>query len=496
MKRMLFILAIIGMPILIMAQGISLGEPEIYSSSYYTTGIAIGDLNNDGYRDIILSHSPHGPGTFSLKLKHYVPGTGLSSIGELPYPEYTYGVTTLASVDLNQDSLDDVIVAIDTFIGIYYQRSNGMDSIAIIPTKEKLISFETGDFDNNGFVDIATGHVQSRHIYIFYQVALDSFITDTLNVPYATWAFLEAGDLNNDGKTDLGCIATRTKDTARLYSFMQGPQGLKHTYKIYQPPGDLGVHLNVNSFSVGDVTGDERDDLVISTGSDSSNAKVMVWRQKPNGSFFSQPLVFPTFHNPSALVLGDLDGDGLMEGVVGHEGWRAISVFYNGGSASEVTQARFSVPYVSAYHPKDIAIADLTGDGMPEVIVSHHNNKLLIFPNLEPPLQQALVDSSMLKEIFAQERVTREHEGIASIKAYPNPTDLRTDIQIDMHTSSQVELILFDLNGKQYFMQTYALQEGRNEVPIDLTEIPSGTYILFASDDMDNKLTHKLSIFH
>ncbi len=101
-----------------------------------------------------------------------------------------------------------------------------------------------------------------------------------------------------------------------------------------QVPGDLPVSL-----TVGDVNKDGRDDLLVAAlGSD----QVFVYPQSAAGTFGPDPTYrLATGIAPNAITLADLNGDGLPDVVVTNQFSGDVSVFLNSPSAPFAEEQRF-----------------------------------------------------------------------------------------------------------------------------------------------------------
>ncbi|GAB3345561.1 hypothetical protein GCM10027430_02250 [Lysobacter tyrosinilyticus] len=72
--------------------------------------------------------------------------------------------------------------------------------------------------------------------------------------------------------------------------------------------------------AIGDVTGDGRNDLVI-TGASGTGSKVYVYAQKGDGTLNTSPQVYSLDVGTSALAMGDLNQDGIQDVVLGQNGF-------------------------------------------------------------------------------------------------------------------------------------------------------------------------------
>ncbi len=199
---------------------------------YLNGGYGIGDVNNDGYDDFILSSSI-GPITSSKVYLYY----GGETIDTIPVFEFIpiYAYERFGSIerlgDLNNDGYDDFGISSfnwDTYKGNVYLLWGG-DSISwenrltlSSDTTEDFFGItmaNIGDINNDDYDDIAVGArdaitgTGTGKVYIYFGGQ------DMDNIPDTTLVAEEnefgriiknAGDLNSDGNTDF-CICGGSK---------------------------------------------------------------------------------------------------------------------------------------------------------------------------------------------------------------------------------------------------------------------------------------------
>ena len=63
---------------------------------------------------------------------------------------------------------------------------------------------------------------------------------------------------------------------------------------------------------------------------------------------------------------------------------------------------------------------------------------------------------------------------------YPNPANevLNIDIELTSHQGNEVEIEIMDINGRIIHSQHAQLDRGYNHLEVDLSEIPSGVYMI------------------
>lgn len=83
---------------------------------------------------------------------------------------------------------------------------------------------------------------------------------------------------------------------------------------------------------------------------------------------------------------------------------------------------------------------------------------------------------------------------IQQMIAYPVPAKDRIHLRITAKQPEPVQISLFDINGREVWKNTYDLQEGKNLIDINISQLPPGTYLyrLKAKTGIVNKKFVKL----
>ncbi|HEU5072265.1 MAG TPA: immunoglobulin domain-containing protein [Verrucomicrobiae bacterium] len=139
-----------------------------------------------------------------------------------------------------------------------------------------------------------------------------------------------------------------------------------------------------------DLDGDGRLDLV---AAEVNGARVSVFHNLAvpgtlTGSSFEPAFSLATGSDCRFVTAADLDGDGRADLVALNYGAKTISIFHNVGTVGMLNAASFAAPVVLAAPggPYEATLADLDGDGKPDLAVANSdNNTVSIYPNLATP---------------------------------------------------------------------------------------------------------------
>lgn len=179
---------------------------------------------------------------------------------------------------------------------------------------------------------------------------------------------LAKGDLNGDGVIDLVVgyyqlneTGTEPFQTGFDIHYGDGADSFMEPVMIYLPPQAAIGHI-----AVGDVTGDGRDDVVLT-----SNDVLVVFPQTSSRAI-GQFQAYSAFDHPSFALIADVDNDGLNDVVVNHSGWFTISLFKqrNGMLHAQPLLAPLQLANNWDFRvPNILAVGRLDGNHCPDIIL-------------------------------------------------------------------------------------------------------------------------------
>ena len=135
------------------------------------------------------------------------------------------------------------------------------------------------------------------------------------------------------------------------------------------------------SIAIADVNGDGKPDLIIANYS-SNNVSVLLGTG--TGSFTpATGSPFPVGANPSSVAVADVNGDGKLDIVTSNHGSNNVSVLLGTGTGSFTAAIGSPLSLATGARPSSVAIADVNGDGKADLVVANYGlNSVTVFPGL------------------------------------------------------------------------------------------------------------------
>jgi hypothetical protein len=232
------------------------------------------------------------------------------------------------------------------------------------PTGTQPASVATGDFNNDGSLDLAVSNLTSNTVSVFLGNG-DGTFRSAVDYPVGMEPrFVVVADLNGDGVPDLVVVNHVGSFSAGSVSVLLG-----NGDGTFQPAIKYDVGTGPSSVAVADFNGDGIPDLVV-TNYNGNNVSVLLG----NGDgTFQSPVNFDTGMNPDSVAVGDFNGDGNTDLVVANRNSRTVSVLLGNGDAT----FQAPVPYTAGAGPFCVLVADLNGDGILDLAVANQNDNMV-----------------------------------------------------------------------------------------------------------------------
>ena len=349
-----------------------------YPTGSWPEAVAIADLNGDGRKDVVLSTSFYSNTNDNSILVFYQNQAGTLN----PPIRYAAGAAanSVAIADFNGDGLKDIAVGKQgAGIRVFWQDAQGSFSNYTDYPTGNAYWICTGDFNNDGLSDIAGIGWSSSQVDVFTQGIGGLTFSASYPASYSGYNDIKAGDVNGDGLSDIVVMNGQTYAVPNVSVLLQTNGGFSPAIIC-----DLGGTELTAGVGIGDINADGRNDIVVCYGGNRPASKLAMFNQTPAGGFTkSGPL--DSYDIPQGIAVADLDLDGRSDVVTLHGGWQQAGVYMQNSSGSLNSELLFPLPYASSYNPHGLAVGDVNGDGMPDIVLADYNHGLVILYNTSPP---------------------------------------------------------------------------------------------------------------
>ncbi len=332
-----------------------------------------GDLNNDGFDDVIISNSPFN--SFSSSSESYIIFGGNSFNSSLNPSQLNgsngfvlnginanddFGASVSGAGDINGDGIDDIIIGApdaDIYDDGYYPDGN-------IYTGESYVIFGKNTIGNSGSFE--TNSLNGNNGFIIR--GIDSFDLSGSVVS-------DAGDINSDGFDDVIIGADNANDYRGESYVVFGGSSFNTEINLSELDGSNGFKIDddeefgysgISVSGAGDVNHDGFDDIIIDGavvfGGNSFDANVNLSELNGNNGFIFDGNIGPVSR------AGDVNNDGIDDVITG----KSIVFGSNSFDASvDLSELDGSNGFI--FNGEELGAivnaGDVNGDGVDDIII-------------------------------------------------------------------------------------------------------------------------------
>jgi hypothetical protein len=391
-----------------------------------------GDVNGDGYCDIIIAATDYYSGSFpNVKygkvFAYFGSGNGLS-----PTENWTadcdqlsgFGSALSTAGDVNGDGFSDIIIGADQYdnpevsegkVFVYHGSANGLLTIEnwISDSNQESAWFghyvsTAGDVNGDGYNDIIVGSIGydngengEGRAYVYHGSSnglssMPDWVTEgnQVGAEYG-WCVATAGDVNGDGYSDVIVSAhfydNDQSNEGKVYVYHGSSSGLSITPNWTMESNQVEAQFGYSVATAGDVNGDGFSDIIVGApyydngennegaafvyyGSSSGLLTTAYWITEGNQSSAR----FAT----SVATAGDVNGDGFSDVIIGAPDYDngqvdegQVFLYYGsvGGLSSIPDWTRESDQASASFGICVATAGDVNGDGYSDIIIGSHS---------------------------------------------------------------------------------------------------------------------------
>jgi hypothetical protein len=227
-----------------------------------------------------------------------------------------------------------------------------------------------GDFQGTGALGLAVTNQYANSVSVLLGQGNGAFEGATISTVGAGPSDIAAGDFTGHGRSDL---AVANHGVSILLAHSDGTFQAGASYSHF--------NADVQSVAVGDFNGDGKADLALNSGN--------ILLGNGDGTFQSPGWYIPNPARWVAVAVGDFNGDGHLD--------LAFTNPYTAGGLDVVLSNgdgtfRPTVSYTIEGYPDSVAVADVNGDGIPDLITANSgdNSVSVLLGNGDGTFQRAV----------------------------------------------------------------------------------------------------------
>ncbi len=419
---------------------------ETYLQTY---GAYAGDMNNDGYSDLVAVNESSD----DLRI--------LLNDGQGNYPTFTVYDTGDDSTpspsegaDFNNDGEIDLVVttAWDTEVRVLTGDGQGsFSNMETYYTSNGVRGVVVGDFDGDGWDDMLTTNRLDGDISIFINNGDGTFSETGMDLPNQDETACALADANGDGILDVFFASYNSQKVGVLLGDGEGNFFLNDEVAVQGRPWMIAA---------GDLNGDGFADVV--SVNSNANRTAVLFGDGAGG--LSQPTHYaPPNHNfPLAVDLGDIDGDGDLDVVTSNYASKTYTVFENDGAGQLILAANLNAPKASSC----AILHDRDNDGDLDITATdEEDDVILLFENPGTVINSA----------------PTAQKNDLSIAAFPNPADKQVTLRYHLPFKTEVSIAVYNSTGIQVQLLEMAVKPAGDHTLVWDTSGPvqPGIYFIF-----------------
>ncbi len=347
------------------AGSLAFSTESFSTGGWYPIGVAIADINLDALPDIVVANASNyytnEEFATNISILH-----GDNEATLEPSRTYYIGFRSnrVAVGDLDRDGYTDVVTSNfgDGTMGILFGTSTGIfdgtrsTTINVGGTPRGVA---LADLDGNGLIDILVASAPQGKLSTLMNIGSGQFATPRIieaSIDGTEPDSVVFGDFNHDSCLDAALTqgGYYSKSVSILLGYCDG---------TFSPRFEIEAGFNPYGIATGDFDADSNLDLAVANY---RGGTVSILFGDGLGTFPTKEEV-EVGSGASGIAAGDVDGDGIVDIAVASSESNTVSVLLSNGNGS-FRSSSFS----AGRNPSHLAVGDLDNDGDLDVAVSNH----------------------------------------------------------------------------------------------------------------------------
>jgi hypothetical protein len=332
---------------------VTFAAPVDYTVGTLPFANAVGDFNGDHILDVAtVNYTSNNVSVLFGK------GDGTFE----PVVNYPVGTepTAITVGDFNNDGSPDIAVAdeIGQTVGILINNADGSGTfkpVVLYPAGQAPRGIVAGDTRGIGILDLVVANNLGGNVTVFLGNGDGTFKAGVNYAADVNPKSVALADFNGDGHLDIVCVNHNTNDASILLGNGDG---------TFQAPVDYATGTDPRHVLVADFNKDGKWDLAVANGGEST---VSILYGNGDGTFQTQ-VKYNTSTSPRWLAIADYNNDGFLDIASSNYDAKNISVLLGTG----LTTGAFLAPqnYIVGANPTGLVAGDFNGDGLPDIAVT------------------------------------------------------------------------------------------------------------------------------
>ena len=395
------------------------------NSNFGCSVSSAGDVNGDSYADVIIGASDYDNGELNegIVFAYFGSPSGLSASpdwsAELNQEGASFGGSVSTAGDVNGDGYSDVIIgAINYDNGhsneggafVYYGSGSGLSGVPDWSGESNQTSANygsgvstAGDVNGDGYSDVIigagnydNGQTNEGRVYCYLGSAaglsLTANWTAESNQNNANMGSVSsAGDVNGDGYSDVIIGASNydngQTNEGRVYCYQGSSSGLPASASWTNESNQANSNYGLKVSSAGDVNGDGYSDVIVGAitydNVELDEGRAFVYQGSASGlsaaaNWTAEGNQISAYFGTSVSSAGDVNGDGYSDVIIGSSLYdktlldEGSAFLYFGSNSGLSATANWTAEssQISAYFGTSVSSAgDVNGDGYSDVIL-------------------------------------------------------------------------------------------------------------------------------